>query len=343
MTTAMARSDFWQSSGFFMLERDADGQLLPTDDFLRAYLSRPEVAPVPESCPAEIALHRRLIEDPCMPVSAAEIAGMADADARDSYQVVLRFRDGLKEAGSLEAWYISTVRDGVAGIPPLFLDHIAHAVLRGMLDGCGDPIRARAAELFFRTQKVTLKDGAILMADEEIVDQFAQAGGMSPIAQLMAQAGSPMATVDLDVLDRDNGDLYWDRSDSFDTVLDLTFARPGLDAFCRVMEGWVAHFLGAEVQIQPVQSIKDDRWVWHTGLDLESSAVLNDLYEGNDVDDERLGRLLSLFRLEFKDRADMLDRVAGAPVYLGLAMAADGVVRMKPQNLLLNLPLARAT
>ena len=64
----------------------------------------------------------------------------------------------------------------------------------------------------------------------------------------MLQAGAPMATVDLDVLDRDNGDLYWERSDRFDTVLDLTFARPGLDALCRVMEGWIAHFRGAEAE-----------------------------------------------------------------------------------------------
>jgi hypothetical protein len=31
----------------------------------------------------------------------------------------------------------------------------------------------------------------------------------------------------------------------------------------------------------------------------------------------------------------------GAPVFLGLAMTADGVLRMKPQNLLMNLPLSR--
>ena len=32
--------------------------------------------------------------------------------------------------------------------------------------------------------------------------------------------------------------------------------------------------------------------------------------------------------------------VAGKPVYLGLAMDGDNVLRLKPQNLLLNLPLA---
>ena len=31
--------------------------------------------------------------------------------------------------------------------------------------------------------------------------------------------------------------------------------------------------------------------------------------------------------------------VAGAPVFLGLAATADWTLRMKPQNLLMNLPL----
>jgi hypothetical protein len=32
--------------------------------------------------------------------------------------------------------------------------------------------------------------------------------------------------------------------------------------------------------------------------------------------------------------------MAGRPVYLGLCRTADGQVRLKPQNLLVNLPLA---
>jgi hypothetical protein len=34
--------------------------------------------------------------------------------------------------------------------------------------------------------------------------------------------------------------------------------------------------------------------------------------------------------------------VAGKPVYLGLMMDAGGVLRLKPQNLLVNLPLPDA-
>jgi hypothetical protein len=51
-------------------------------------------------------------------------------------------------------------------------------------------------------------------------------------------------------------------------------------------------------------------------------------------------RLVSLFRLDFADPKDMLARVAGRPVYLAMAMTAEGLLRLKPQNLLVNLPLA---
>ena len=130
------------------------------------------------------------------------------------------------------------------------------------------------------------------------------------------------------------------RQSGFDMVLDLTFARPGLDALCRVMEKWVAHFFRIETRIHPGQSIRDQRWRWHCGLDATSSVLLNALYQGEAVDEERLRLLISLFRLEIKDKAVVIPEMAGRPVYLGLAMDETSVLRMKPQNLLVNLPLA---
>jgi hypothetical protein len=50
---------------------------------------------------------------------------------------------------------------------------------------------------------------------------------------------------------------------------------------------------------------------------------------------------LCLFRLDFAQPADMRPALAGKPVYLGMAMDEGSRLRMKPQNLLLNLPLAR--
>jgi hypothetical protein len=81
--------------------------------------------------------------------------------------------------------------------------------------------------------------------------------------------------------------------------------------------------------------------VWHVGLDAEASALLNDLYNRVEVDDERMGRLLCLFQLDFADPAAMRPAIAGRPVYLAMAMDAENVLKLKPQNLLLNLPLAQ--
>ena len=51
-------------------------------------------------------------------------------------------------------------------------------------------------------------------------------------------------------------------------------------------------------------------------------------------------RLLTLFRMEFKDPSLMQADIAGRPIYMGLAMNEKKRLRLKPQNLLVNLPLA---
>jgi hypothetical protein len=274
-------------------------------------------------------------------VPAARVARLADPDARDNYAALLRFRDRLLTSPTLEAAYLDLVRTGMADLPALFLDQLVHVFLRRLLAACDDPIRLRAAELLFREQQVTISDGAIMLADEETVELHAS-GTAGAAHGLLVESGAPRRRIELDVLDEGNGAIYWARSDRFDTVLDLSFARAGLDALCRVLEVWVRHFTGAAIGIQPVQRIDDPRWVWHIGLDAEASALLNDLYEGQPIDEARHARLLALFRLEFRDPANMLERVRGRPVYLGLAMTPHQRLKLKPQNLLVNLPLARA-
>jgi len=121
----------------------------------------------------------------------------------------------------------------------------------------------------------------------------------------------------------------------------LNCGQPALTALCRVLERWIAHFLGVEVAIAPKREIDDRRWVWHVGLDAEASALLNDLYNRVDVEADRMGRLLCLFELTFADPAAMRPVIAGRPVYLAMAMDEASLLKLKPQNLLLNLPLAR--
>ncbi len=49
-------------------------------------------------------------------------------------------------------------------------------------------------------------------------------------------------------------------------------------------------------------------------------------------------RILALLRMEFTDPAEMRRDIAGRSVYLALAADENDVVKMKPQNLILNLP-----
>jgi hypothetical protein len=331
--------DFWRASGYGLLQPRPDGRLGLTDDFLRAYCSRPEVRPVEESGPRERALHEVLLQHPRKAVSKAELAAIEDADARDNYEVVLGFRDRLLAAATLEDAYLRLFLEP-ASVPPLFVDQLAHVILRHILDGVEDPLRARAGELFFRSQKVTVRDGAVMLADEETVEMHAATGGMGSLGRLIVESNTPLRQVDLDVLSDKTASEYWGRDDRYDTVLDLTFGRHGLDALARVLEAWVAHFLQIRVNIQPVSQIQDERWSWHVGLDAEASAMMNDLYNGKEVDEERLKRVISLFRLEFQDASLVRQALQGKPVYLGLAHDRNRRLRLKPQNLLVNLPLA---
>ena len=330
--------DFWLSSGFRLLRRNRAGCLEVTDEFLRAYLNRPEMRVVPESDAAERALHATLAAAPRAAAARAELGALGDPDARDNYRVFLDFRDCLLAAGTLEAAYLAMIKPGSAPVPPLLLDHLAHAILRNILADCDDPIALRAAELLFRSQRVTVTEGAVMLADDETVALAEETGGLGSLGRLLVESETPPATLLLDVLGPDNASLYWRRSDRFDTVLDLTFGRPGLDALCRVLERWAAHFLGVRLRIQPIGRLSD--WSWHVGLDAESSAILDGLYRGESVPEGRLERLIALFRATFVDPGDMRPDLAGQPVPLALAMDGGRKLRLKPQNLLVNLPLA---
>lgn len=332
--------DFWRHSGHALLDRTESGKLALSDDFLRAYLRRPEMRPPQEACAAERALHAALMDAPRTQVTAAELAAIADPDARDNYSLLLRFIARLAAAPTLEHAYLDFFIAPGDPVPPIFLDQLAQVILRNLLGDTPPPLRARAAELFYRPQRVSTENGRILLADRETVDMHAATGGFGDLGRLIVEAQTPTRSIELDVLNADTADAYWGRDERHDTVLDLSFTAPGLDEFARLLEAWVRHFLDVTVSIQPVQRIRDERWVWHLGLDAESSAIMNDLYADRDVEEARLGRVLSLFRLEFADPSVMLARIAGRPVYLGLAMDRAGDVRLKPQNLLVNLPLA---
>jgi hypothetical protein len=326
-------STFWASSGHLLLDRSPEGRLLLTDDFLRAFLARPELVPPPEACAAERALHAALLADP---QAAADPAALADADARDNWRMFLAFRDRLAAAPSVEAAYLQLIRGDLSGTPPLFVTQLVHVILRNMLHGCDDAFTLRAAELLFRPQRVTYHNGTVLLADAEAIAGHEQQRRASPLLAMLA----PPAVAELAVLTEATADHYWARSDAFDMVLDLGGAPSGRAALARVLGLWLRHMLGITASIEPLPAITDPDWRWFVGLDTEATRIGNALWHGETLPEAE--RLLALFRLLPDAATPVRADMAGQPIYLMLAANAEGLVRLKPHNLLTLLPLAAA-
>ncbi len=328
-------ADFWLSCGHHLLDRDDGGGLLVTDEFLKAYLARPELAPPPNACVAERGLHAALLGDPRRPVAGSEIAAIADPDARENWTLMMAFRDHLVGHKTVEAAYLDLVRRGVGQTPPLFINQLVHVILRNLLDRCDDVFMLRAAELFFRPQRLAVHDGSLIAADEEKVTGVSP----QPTSPLVAMLGLPVAG-EIDVLNDGNAESYWERSDLFDMALDLTAGRSGLDALGKVIERWIAHLLPADAEVETLTEATGVNLTWYVGLDAEATAIGDTLWNGEELDQAARERIIGLYRLVFRNPEVVLDKAKGEPIYLMLAMTPDRMLRMKPQNLVTGLPIA---
>jgi hypothetical protein len=324
--------DFWLSCGHHLLDREAGGGLVVTDEFLKAYLARPELAPPPDACAVERTLHAALLAEPRRPVAGTDIAAIADADARENWQLLIAFRDHLLRYPTLEAGYLALARRGAGSTPPLFLNQMVHAILRNALDDCADPFVLRAAEMMFRAQRLTLHEGALVAADDELI---AGASG-TPVSPLVSMLGIPAAAA-IDVLTDENAATYWERSDRFDMALDLTAGRRGQAALGEALARFLRHMLALEVTIEPLIEMRDVPFTWYVGLDAESTRIGDRLWNGGTLDAATAERVVALYRLNLRASAGEVD----GPIYLILAMTPERVLRMKPQNILSGLP-ARA-
>ncbi|TIN49340.1 MAG: hypothetical protein E5Y32_02000 [Mesorhizobium sp.] len=328
--------DFWVSSGHHLLDRDEAGRLLVTDSFLKAYFARPELLPPATACPAELRLHHELLmHHPRRPVAKQEIAALEDPDARENWEFMIAFRDHVLAAPSLEAAYLALARGSAENSPPLFMNQLAQVVLRNALDGQHDACVVRAAELFYRPQRVTSHEGAVLLADAETIERHEQNRHASP---LLGMLGGPAVT-ELEILDENNPESYFARSDAFDMVLKLGSARsPARRGLATAMEIWIRHLVAVGVEIEPVERIEDEDWAWFVGLDAEATRIGNTLWAGDELDPEAAKRVIALFRLTFSDTGEVLPQVGARPVWLIMAMTPDRTIRMKPQNLVAGLP-----
>lgn len=331
----------WPSCGYERLQINDQNQLVVTDAFLSRLLQRPELSPVETSCETEYEIFNRLSETPRVAIPPESLAKIQNQDVADNYRVWLRFRDRLLAAPTLEANYKAFFQAGHIDFPPILVDDITQVLVRHVLGHPVSAAQARVGEMFFRAQTVTLHEqGSLLAADSLTLEQRAKSQGYGALGQLLKKGGVAVSQGDLDVLTQDNADRYWRATEAFDMAVVLNWKQPAAEAICHLIERWVQHLLHAQVSVTAVGAIEDEQWAWHLGLDAQSTAILNDLYLGNPMDADRLRRLLVLFRLDFADPSDMLQRVAGKPVYMAIAMDEGNRLRIKPQNLLLNLPMA---
>jgi hypothetical protein len=330
-----AGHEFWVSSGHLLLQRNESGHLAITDEFLKAFYARPEVLPPPEACNAERSLHARLMIAPSDLVTADEIGTIIDPDARENWQMLIAFRDLLVSAETLEAAYLRLVKGGMGRTPPIFVNQLVHAILRNILDEEENAFVLRAAEMFFRAQRLTINDGVLLLADEETVDGAKVDHHASPLVAMFGE----QAAKDLDVLIGDNAEGYRARSDAFDMVMDFGLDKEARAALGAVIERWLAHLTGLTANVRVVADIHDKDWSWFIGLDQEATRIGNQLWKGKDVPDADKARVVALYEMTLAADERILPAVNGKPVYLILAMGPDRIIRVKPQNLIAGLPL----
>jgi len=331
------RRDFWLSCGHHLLDRGQDGGLVVTEEFLKAYLARPEMVPPEDACGAERALHQALLADPLQPVEPWQIAAIADADARENWELIIEWRDHLAGYATLEAAYLAIVRHGLK-FPRIFLDQLVQVILRNILDDCEDVFMLRAAELLFRSQRLTSHEGSLIAIDEEAVP----GSSAKPLSPLVAMLDVSSAA-EVDVLSEDNADLYWERSDSFDMALDLTAGRRGLAALGGVVTRWVRHLLAIDVKIDPVTELRDVNLTWYVGLDANATRIGDALWHGDELDQTSRGLVVGLYRLTFAEEVEIAEQARGAPTYMIAAMSIDKTLRLKPQNLVTGLPVLHRT
>jgi hypothetical protein len=327
--------DFWLSCGHHLLDRDSRGRLLLTDDFLKAYFARPELLPPDDACAAELQLRHSLLADPRQSISPGRVASIVDIDARDNWQLVLRWRDHLLRHATLEDAYLDIARQG-RRFPHLFINQLVQVILRNLLDESDDSFVLRAAELFFRSQQLVSLNGCLISADAET---YAELGSVPP-SPLNALLGLSSGA-EMDVLNERNADSYWERSDRFDLGLDLSAGRRGLAALGEVVIRWIRHLLALEVTVLPLTEVHEVQLTWYVGLDADATRLGDALWAGEPLDDVAKRRLVGLYQLNLAKFADRDEKPDPAPIYLILAMSAQMTLFLKPQNLLTGLPLGQ--
>ena len=332
-----SRPDFWLASGHHLLDHHDGGGLIVTDEYLKAYLARPELVPPSEACPVERGIHRQLLEAPRLTISAKEISLIVDSDARENIELFLAFRDQLLKHATLEGAYLALVSGQARNVPPLFIQQLSQVIARNAFNPCNDALVVRAAECFFRAQRVTFHEKTVLLADHDAIADHENDRHNSP---LLAMLGGP-AISELTVLNDENQDEYWLRSDAHDFVFNLTSPKRGRHALGEAARIWIRHITGVNLVFEPVDSLSDESFGWFLAFDAESTRIGNKVWQGETLDPETASRVLALYRFSLPDDPRIEHRFRGKKAFAILATTSGNILTIKPQNLVAGLPLVQ--
>lgn len=331
------RPDFWLASGHHLLDHHDGGGLVVTDEFLKAYLARPELVPPYEACPVERGIHKQLLEAPRLHIPAKDISLIADSDARENIGFFLAFRDHLLKHATLEGAYLALVSGLAKDIPPLFIQQLSQVIARNAFNPCNDALVVRAAECFFRPQRVTFHEKSVLLADQDAIADHENDRHHSP---LLAMLGGP-AINELTVLNDDNQDAYWLRSDAHDFVFNLTSPKRGRHALAEAARIWIRHITGVDLMLEPVDSLRNEGFSWFLAFDAESTRVGNQVWKGEKLDPETASRVLALYTFSMPDDPRIEQGFRGKKAFAILTTASGNILTIKPQNLVAGLPLVQ--
>jgi hypothetical protein len=162
----------------------------------------------------------------------------------------------------------------------------------------------RAAELFFRPQRVSIHEGRALMADAEVIEAH-ETRSPSPLVAMLG----PEPVAELDVLD--------DGTPGPTGAARTRISWLSTGARGRSREGLARRWRPGSHTCSPSRpdraggTVSDRDWRWFVGLDAEATRIGNALWRGEDVDSDARGRMLALFRLASRPGAPVEPRVAG--------------------------------
>src|SRR5260370_7604846 len=123
----------------------------------------------------------------------------------------------------------------------------------------------------------------------------------------------------MDVLNEDNAQSYWARSDRFDFALDLAAGRRGHAALAQAIATFLRHMLAVETEIEPLLEVRNAPLAWYVGLDAAATKIGDRLWDGGELDPQTAARGLGLYRLTFPAPTRLPPPLVGEWIYFILA------------------------